>query len=91
MPDGVHLHSLIYRRLMRGAIGDRNAKVLTKRNSMTAPCLWMLCMMSVIPAMLFWSNSRVLGAFVVMFAATYVCLYGRIVRFKVPNWLIVRH
>ncbi|MFL6662312.1 MAG: MraY family glycosyltransferase, partial [Rhizobacter sp.] len=54
MPDGVHLHSLIYRRLMRWAVGDRTAKVLTKRNSMTAPYLWLLCMMSVVPAMIFW-------------------------------------
>ncbi|HEX6363967.1 MAG TPA: glycosyltransferase, partial [Albitalea sp.] len=34
LPDGVHLHSLVYRRLMRWAVGDRTAKVLTKRNSM---------------------------------------------------------
>jgi len=90
MPDGVHLHSLIYRRLMRWAVGDRTAKVLTKRNSMTAPYLWLLCMMSVVPAMIFWNNSVVLAVFIVLFGATYVFLYARIVRFKVPGWLIVR-
>lgn len=90
MPDGVHLHSLIYRRLMRWAVGNREAKVLTKRNSMTAPYLWMLCMMSVVPAMLFWNNSAVLGAFIVLFALTYTYLYASIVRFRVPGWLIVR-
>jgi len=90
MPDGVHLHSLIYRRLMRWAVGNKTAKVLVKRNSMTAPYLWLLCMMSVVPAMLFWNNSAVLGVFIVLFAATYMTLYARIVRFKVPNWLIVR-
>ena len=90
MPDGVHLHSLIYRRLMRWAVGDRSAKALTKRNSMTAPYLWMLCMLSVIPAIVFWDNSRVLGLFIVVFGISYVFLYGRIVRFKVPDWLIVR-
>jgi len=90
MPDGVHLHSLIYRRLMRWAVGNRNAKVLTKRNSMTAPYLWFLCMMSVVPAMIFWDNSAVLGAFIVLFGASYVILYARIVRFRSPLWLIVR-
>lgn len=90
MPDGVHLHSLIYRRLMRWAVGDRTAKVLTKRNSMTAPYLWLLCMMSVVPAMIFWNNSAVLAAFIVLFGATYVFLYVRIVKFKAPGWLIVR-
>jgi UDP-N-acetylmuramyl pentapeptide phosphotransferase/UDP-N-acetylglucosamine-1-phosphate transferase len=90
MPDGVHLHSLIYRRLMRWAVGDRTAKVLTKRNSMTAPYLWLLCMMSVVPAMLFWNNSLILGGFILLFAATYIFLYASIVRFRVPSWLIVR-
>ena len=91
MPDGVHLHSLIYRRLMRRVIENESAESLTRRNSMTAPYLWVLCMLSVIPAMLFWDNSRVLGFFIVLFGVTYVALYGRIVRFKVPGWLIVRH
>jgi UDP-N-acetylmuramyl pentapeptide phosphotransferase/UDP-N-acetylglucosamine-1-phosphate transferase len=90
LPDGVHLHSLIYRRLMRWAVGDRSAKALTKRNSATAPYLWMLCMLSVIPAVLFWDNSAVLGIFIVLFGATYVILYSRIVRFRAPNWMIVR-
>jgi hypothetical protein len=40
MPDGIHLHSLIYRRVMRWAVGDRSAKALTRRNSMTSPVLW---------------------------------------------------
>ncbi|MBS0444576.1 MAG: glycosyltransferase family 4 protein [Proteobacteria bacterium] len=90
MPDGVHLHSLIYRRLMRWAVGDRSAKALTKRNSATAPYLWMLCMLSVIPAVLFWNNSAALGCFIFLFGATYVILYSRIVRFRAPNWMIVR-
>jgi UDP-N-acetylmuramyl pentapeptide phosphotransferase/UDP-N-acetylglucosamine-1-phosphate transferase len=90
LPDGVHLHSLIYRRLMRWAIGDKSAKALTKRNSATAPYLWMLCMLSVIPAVVFWDNSAMLGVFIVLFGTTYVFLYSRIVRFRAPNWMIVR-
>jgi UDP-N-acetylmuramyl pentapeptide phosphotransferase/UDP-N-acetylglucosamine-1-phosphate transferase len=90
MPDGVHLHSLIYRRLMRWAVGNRTAKVITRRNSMTAPYLWLLCMMSVVPSMFFWNNSLALAAFIVLFGATYMYLYARIVRFKAPDWLIVR-
>ena len=29
MPDGIHLHSLIYRRVMRWAVGDKGAQALT--------------------------------------------------------------
>ncbi|MGA0610298.1 MraY family glycosyltransferase [Caldimonas sp. KR1-144] len=90
MPDGVHLHSLVYRRLLRWAVGREDAKALTQRSSMTAPYLWLLCMMSVVPAVVFWDNSRVLGCFIVLFGVTYVVLYARIVRFKTPRALIVR-
>jgi UDP-N-acetylmuramyl pentapeptide phosphotransferase/UDP-N-acetylglucosamine-1-phosphate transferase len=87
MPDGIHLHSLIYRRVMRWAVGSRSAKALTRRNSMTSPYLWLLCMLSVVPAMLFWDNTAVLSAALLLFVVSYVVLYWRIVRFKSPRWL----
>lgn len=87
MPDGIHLHSLIYRRVMRWAVGDRSAKALTRRNSMTSPFLWMLCMLSVIPAVLFWHSSALMALFLLLFALTYVGLYWRIVRFRSPRWM----
>jgi UDP-N-acetylmuramyl pentapeptide phosphotransferase/UDP-N-acetylglucosamine-1-phosphate transferase len=90
MPDGIHLHSLIYRRVLRWAIGDRSAKALTKRNSMTSPYLWALCMFSVIPAVLFWDNTPVLALFLALFGASYLVLYWRIVRFKSPRFLRMR-
>ncbi len=90
MPDGIHLHSLVYRRLMRWAVGNRTAKSLTRRNSMTSPYLWLLCMMSVLPAVMFWSSTPVLMAFIALFGITYWVTYWRIVRFKTPRWLIYR-
>jgi UDP-N-acetylmuramyl pentapeptide phosphotransferase/UDP-N-acetylglucosamine-1-phosphate transferase len=87
MPDGIHLHSLIYRRLLRWAVGDRSAKALTRRNSMTSPYLWVLCMFSVVPAVLAWDNSSMLAVCLALFIVTYVALYWRIVRFKSPRWL----
>ena len=89
MPDGIHLHSLIYRRVLRWAVGDRSAKALTRRNSMTSPFLWLLCMASVVPAVLFWDRTPVLAAALFLFAVTYVGLYWRIVRFKSPRWMRV--
>lgn len=88
MPDGIHLHSLIYRRMIRWAVGNQSAKALTRRNSMTSPYLWCLCMLSVVPAVLFWDNTAVLAAFLVLFATTYVALYWRIVRFRAPRWMM---
>jgi UDP-N-acetylmuramyl pentapeptide phosphotransferase/UDP-N-acetylglucosamine-1-phosphate transferase len=87
MPDGIHLHSLIYRRVLRWAVGDRSAKALIRRNSMTSPFLWALCMVSVVPAVLFWDNSVVMAASLALFALSYVALYWSIVRFRSPRWL----
>ncbi len=90
LPDGIHLHSLIYRRVVRWAVGNRSAKALTRRNSMTSPYLWILCMLSVIPAMLWWDSPPILAVFLVLFAVTYVALYWRIVRFRSPRWMVYR-
>lgn len=88
MPDGVHLHSLIYRRFLRWAAGERSARELTRRNSMTSPYLWMLCMMSVVPAVLWWDDTTMLRLFLLLFGLSYLALYWSIVRFRSPKWLL---
>jgi UDP-N-acetylmuramyl pentapeptide phosphotransferase/UDP-N-acetylglucosamine-1-phosphate transferase len=87
MPDGIHLHSLIYRRVMRWALGEVTAKVRTRRNSMTSPVLWALCMASVVPAIVWWQHTAIIAWCLALFAAGYVMLYWRIVRFRSPQWL----
>lgn len=90
LPDGIHLHSLIYRRLMRWVVGAQDARAITHRNSMTAPYLWMLCTSSLVPALLFWDSTPMLAACMLLFGVTYVALYWRIVRFRTPKWLVFR-
>jgi UDP-N-acetylmuramyl pentapeptide phosphotransferase/UDP-N-acetylglucosamine-1-phosphate transferase len=90
MPDGAHLHSLIYRRFLRWAAGERSARELTRRNSQTSPYLWILCSLSVVPAVLWYDSTSIQAALIVLFGAIYVLLYWRIVRFKAPRWLAFR-
>ncbi len=90
LPDGIHLHSLIYRRVMRWAVGGQSARELTRRNSMSSPYLWLLCMFSIAPAVMFWDNTPVLAVFLAIFVASYLMLYWRIVRFKSPRWMVFR-
>ncbi len=90
MPDGVHLHSLIYRRLMRWAIGSRDAHVLTRRNSLTAPYLWVVCSLSSIPAVIWWDDTFALACWLGVYAAGYVTMYWRIVRFRTPRWMVLK-
>ena len=89
-PDGAHLHSLIFRRFLRWAAGERTAREMTRRNSMTSPALWGLCLSSTIPAVLFWDSTPLVAGFVVLFCVIYSVLYWRIVRFKAPQWLVWR-
>ncbi|MES2324735.1 MAG: glycosyltransferase [Pseudomonadota bacterium] len=90
MPDGIHLHSLIFRRIVQWAVGRKEARALMRRNSRTSPYLWMFSLMAVIPATVFWKNTSVLIFFCLLFIVSYVWLYARIVRFKSPRWLILR-
>src|SRR6202007_776158 len=75
---------------MRWAVGARTARDLTRRNSLPSPYLWLLCLIAVVPATLFWRHTLHLFCFVVVFAFTYVWLYVSIVCFKSPRWLVVR-
>jgi len=90
MPDGIHLHSLIFRRVVQWAVGRKDARALMRRNSLTSPYLWMFSLMAVIPATVFWRHTWVLMCFCLLFIASYIWLYVRIVRFKAPRWMI-RH
>ena len=90
-PDGIHLHSLVHRRLIRPLLGEPPEDSLRARNSMTSPYLWLLCSLSVIPAMVWWRSSAVLALCIGLFMVAYTALYWSIVRFKVPHWLVARH
>lgn len=90
-PDGIHLHTLIYRRVIRHVLGEHHTheRRKTVRNSMTSPYLWMLCLLTVIPAVLWWDSTTMLAVCIFAFMALYVSLYWSIVRFRTPRWLVI--
>jgi len=89
-PDGVHLHMLVYKRLVRWAVGSSEAHLITERNAMTSPYLWVLSSMAVIPAVLFWQFQTPLIICTVLFSVSYVVLYRTLVLFRMPKWLVVK-
>ncbi|MCD5362332.1 MraY family glycosyltransferase [Chromobacterium aquaticum] len=89
-PDALHLHQVIYKRVVLWMVGSKDAAHLTQRNSLTSPYLWALSSFSVVPAMLFWNNTPVLIGFVLVFIASYIYLYRMIVRFRTPHWMLLR-
>ena len=58
------------------------------RNSMTAPYMWLLCSLSVVPAILFWENETLLEFSVFGFALIYILLYQSLARFRAPRFLV---
>ena len=90
LPDGVHLHSLIYRRLVRWAVGSQEDVDLTNRNALTSPYLWVLSSLAIAPAVLFWRSTPVLMFFVFAFALVYLWLYRSIVLFHAPKGFVLR-
>ncbi len=87
MADALHLHQLVYRRLVRSVLHEDEAQSLLRRNNRTTPYLWGFMVLSVAPALLFWRYSAVLLAFCVLFAVCYVWAYLSLIRFRVPRVL----
>ena len=80
-PDANHLHSLIYRKLISCDRFNHN-KVIC--NSATSPFLWLLSLVGIIPAIIWYDNQAmmIISAFVFMFVYTIIYIYISSDRFK---------
>lgn len=90
LPDAAHLHQIIFKRLVRWAVGSSEARHLKMRNSMTSPYLWVISSISTVLAVLLWQSTLWLQVSFVLFGLFYILLYQRLVRFKAPKWLVLR-
>jgi UDP-GlcNAc:undecaprenyl-phosphate/decaprenyl-phosphate GlcNAc-1-phosphate transferase len=86
LPDGIHFHTLIYRRILIPTAVNSKFDLLNT-NARTAPYLWLLSSFAVLPAILWWQSTSILIAFTLLFTISYVWLYTKIVRFKTPGWM----
>jgi UDP-GlcNAc:undecaprenyl-phosphate/decaprenyl-phosphate GlcNAc-1-phosphate transferase len=90
LPDAAHLHQLIYRRVVRWAVGDDCLKKKTQRNALTSPYLWVMSSFGVIPAILFWRNTIILQVIAILFASFYVLVYWGVYKGRFPHWLTIK-
>ncbi len=81
-PDRFHLHTLLYKTLVKKLLGTSNP---VYRNPATSPLIWAVNMVGVIPAVLFWDNTPVLVSFVLFFVAVYTKIYFSIIKSKLPK------
>lgn len=82
LPDGLHLHMLIYKRLTKKLLGAQADKL--KRNYSTSPFLWLLCTLSVIPGLLWWDKTPYLIVSSIAFSFFYIYFYWKLLLKKKP-------
>lgn len=84
--DRLHLHSLIYRRILHTNT-PKTESDLINANAKTAPYLWILNAVTLVPALLWWDKTAVLMLFYIIYFLLYLWLYKRIISFRIPRWL----
>lgn len=89
LPDGIHFHTLIYRRILNPIYGQLKDDPLTA-NAKTSPYLWLLTALAVTPSVLAWNSTNILVFSAIVFTLLYVWIYKRIVTFKTPKWINLR-
>ncbi len=89
-PDALHLHQLVFRRLVRVTFSrDRRHAVPALCNAMTSPYLWVLALIGLVPATIWWDNTWILCGSIAVFCWVYIWLYSRLVSWRRPSWLLL--
>jgi UDP-N-acetylmuramyl pentapeptide phosphotransferase/UDP-N-acetylglucosamine-1-phosphate transferase len=88
--DALHLHSLVYRRLVRWRGFDGRPSDYVTRNSVASLCLWPIPLACLAIALAFWEYSPALQVAAAAFGIAYTLAYRRLARFQVPAWLVLR-
>jgi UDP-GlcNAc:undecaprenyl-phosphate/decaprenyl-phosphate GlcNAc-1-phosphate transferase len=74
-PDAEHMHTLIYKKLIASELFSHN-KIIC--NSFTAPFLWALALVGIIPAVIWFDNQVLLIISAFVFMIVYTCIYMHI-------------
>jgi UDP-N-acetylmuramyl pentapeptide phosphotransferase/UDP-N-acetylglucosamine-1-phosphate transferase len=82
-PDGIHFHTLIYRRILKA----KHSNKIFSQNARTAPYLWIMTVLSVTPAVIWWQSTTILMISFLVYSFFYIWLYTRIVKFNTPGWM----
>jgi UDP-GlcNAc:undecaprenyl-phosphate GlcNAc-1-phosphate transferase len=89
-PDGLHLHTLVYRRLLFNPKLHLTPAQKNTTNAQVGPYFWLPATAFTTLACLFMQNTWAQLAFMLIYLAMYVWLYRAAVHFKVPKILIRR-
>ena len=82
-PDALHLHTLLYKIVVKKIFGVDNPLY---KNPAVSPLLWILNLWVIIPAILFYNNGILLALTFFSFCIIYTFSYYKIIKLKVPRW-----
>jgi UDP-N-acetylmuramyl pentapeptide phosphotransferase/UDP-N-acetylglucosamine-1-phosphate transferase len=88
VPDASHLHQLVHCRIIKFSFFSHSNDRYLNANAATSPFMWIFCSISVIPAVLLWSQPVYLFICIIFYSIIYICLYRSIAKFSTPKWLI---
>ena len=88
--DALHLHSLVYRRVVRWRGFAGKPSDYAMRNSVASAFLWVVPAACLATALVFWDRDLPLKLAALAFGTFYTLGYWRLVHFGVPRWLVIR-
>ena len=89
-PDGLHLHTLVYRRLLFNPQVHLTPTQNNTANAQVGPYFWLPATAFTTLACLFMQNTWAQLAFMLTYLAMYIWLYRALVHFKAPKLMIRR-
>lgn len=89
-PDALHLHTLVYRRLILTPAAATSSEQRNKLNSKVALFFWLPAAFFAIISCLFMHSTLTQLMLMLVYLAMYLWLYKRLVQFKSPTFLISR-
>jgi UDP-N-acetylmuramyl pentapeptide phosphotransferase/UDP-N-acetylglucosamine-1-phosphate transferase len=77
-PDALHLHQLIFVKILRGHV-TTNPNEMTKKNSSVAPFIWIPASINAILVLCFWQSTAVLLPLSIAGCVLYVIVYYKLI------------
>lgn len=84
--DRLHLHSLLYRRAIHQPLyAGKDEQIIA--NSKVAPYLWLLNLIGIVPALIWWYSTPIMLFVCLIHVTCYLWHYYRLINFRSPPWL----
>jgi UDP-GlcNAc:undecaprenyl-phosphate/decaprenyl-phosphate GlcNAc-1-phosphate transferase len=89
-PDALHLHTLIYRRLILNPALDITIEQKNRANSKVSVIIWGYVMLTVACAVTFYKHTYILFGLIILFSMLYIYFYKKIIHFKAHYIIMLR-